>query len=169
LDLLEEYGSTLLEGIDLGDIEWYHRLRNTLYHEGNGVTVDPEKIDGYFQIARILLKNLLEEDLQPEVELEPRSPVGEIVLRVSQLEHNIRVLYQKHFPAEDTGAIPMTTAIARLADKGVLSKEIVDKLRQTTAVRNEAVHSPGNIDTQKVKKAAEILWEITKVITHIMG
>ena len=169
LDLLEEYGSAELEGIDLGDIEWYHRLRNTLYHEGSGVTVDPEKVDGYFQIARILLKNLLEEDLHPEVELEPKSPVGEIVLRSSQLEHNIRVLYQKHFPAEDPSAIPMMTAIARLADKGVVSEEIVDKLQKTTAVRNEAVHSPGNIDTQKVKKAAETLWEITKIITHIMA
>ena len=169
LDLLEEYGSMLLEGIDLGDIEWYHRLRNTLYHEGNGVTVDPEKVDGYFQIARILLKNLLDEDLQPEVELEPRSAVGEILLRSSQLEHNIRVLYQKHFPAEDASAIPMTTAIARLVDKGVLSKEIVHKLQQNIAVRNEAVHSPGIIDSQKVKKAAEILWEITKVITHSMA
>ena len=48
-------------------------------------------------------------------------------------------------------------------------EEIVDKLQKTIAVRHEAVHSPGIIDSQKVKKAAEILWEITKVITHIMA
>ena len=45
LDLLEEHASELLEEINLEDIEWYHRLRNTLYHDGNGVTVDKEKVD----------------------------------------------------------------------------------------------------------------------------
>ena len=28
LDLLDEHASDRLTGIDLGDIEWYHRLRN---------------------------------------------------------------------------------------------------------------------------------------------
>ncbi len=168
LDLIEEYGAEKLEGIDLGDIEWYHRLRNTLYHEGNGVTVDPEKVDSYFQIARILFRNLFEEELDTDVKLEPRSVVGDIVLGSSQLEHNVRILYQEHFPTEDAKQVPLIMAIARLADKGVISNDTVEQLREASAVRNEAVHSPGKIDTHKVKKAAEILWDITKVITGLM-
>jgi hypothetical protein len=39
LDAIEEHASKKLAGIDLGEIEWYHRLRNQLYHEGNGLTV----------------------------------------------------------------------------------------------------------------------------------
>lgn len=32
LDALEKYAADKLTGIDLGEIEWYHRLRNQLYH-----------------------------------------------------------------------------------------------------------------------------------------
>ena len=39
LDALEQYAAPKLAGIDLGEIEWYHRLRNQLYHQGNGLTV----------------------------------------------------------------------------------------------------------------------------------
>ena len=59
LDLLEEFATDRLDGVSLGDLEGFHRLRNALYHDGNGVTVDPVHVDSYLQVARILLKNLL--------------------------------------------------------------------------------------------------------------
>src|SRR5438046_3555188 len=37
LDALETYAADKINGIDLGEIEWYHRLRNELYHQGNGL------------------------------------------------------------------------------------------------------------------------------------
>src|SRR2546426_151433 len=49
LDALEEYASDKVEGIDLGEIEWYHRLRNELYHQGNGLTVVRQKVIVYAQ------------------------------------------------------------------------------------------------------------------------
>ncbi|HWY99050.1 MAG TPA: hypothetical protein VNY36_08200 [Bacteroidia bacterium] len=45
LDGFEEFASDKLIGIDLGDIEWFHRLRNELYHKGNGITVAKEKVN----------------------------------------------------------------------------------------------------------------------------
>ena len=44
LDALEEHCSDKLDGVDLGIIEWYHRLRNELYHQGNGLTVEPIRL-----------------------------------------------------------------------------------------------------------------------------
>ncbi|SFN90801.1 hypothetical protein SAMN05660284_02499 [Formivibrio citricus] len=41
IDGLEQHAPDKLDGIDLGTIEWYHRLRNELYHQGNGLTVEP--------------------------------------------------------------------------------------------------------------------------------
>jgi hypothetical protein len=38
LDALETHAADKLDGVDLGIIEWYHRLRNELYHQGNGLT-----------------------------------------------------------------------------------------------------------------------------------
>lgn len=52
--------------IDLSEVEWYHRLRNQLYHQGNGLTVEREKIDKYLYIAKDLFKSLLEDELEFE-------------------------------------------------------------------------------------------------------
>lgn len=56
MDGLEEFASDKLTGIELGDIEWFHRLRNQLYHDGNGITVEKEKVETYAAISKILLK-----------------------------------------------------------------------------------------------------------------
>lgn len=164
LDLFEEYGADNLEGIELGDIEWYHRIRNTLYHDGNGVTVDEDKVDSYLQIAVILFNNLFEEDFKKEVPLEPSSVVGEIVLRSAQLEHNLGILYRKHFPEEPEGKVPMLRAVSRLSEKGILPPQLLQQIDESRRVRNEAVHNTGNIDVQEVKKAAEVLWDIVRTI-----
>lgn len=58
LDALERYGAEKLEGVDLGLIEYYHRLRNQLYHQGNGLTVERSKVEVYGEVARLLFKNL---------------------------------------------------------------------------------------------------------------
>jgi hypothetical protein len=68
LDLLEKFDDDKLAGSELGDIERYHRLRNALYHDGNGVTVDPDKVDVYNQIAHLLFQNLFEAVVVPESE-----------------------------------------------------------------------------------------------------
>lgn len=61
LDLLDQHGSDRLTGVDLGDVEWYHRLRNQLYHSGNGITVDRARVEAYFQIASALFVSLFDE------------------------------------------------------------------------------------------------------------
>jgi len=168
LDLLEKFGSDKLEGIELGDIEWYHRIRNTLYHDGNGVTVDKEKVDSYLQIAVILFNSLFNEAFNAEAPLEPASVVGEIVLRSSQLEHNLNILYNKHFPEESGTRVPIIKAVQKLSEKGVLPEKLVTQINESRIVRNEAVHNTGEVDVQRVKKTADILFEIaTKVIGFI--
>jgi hypothetical protein len=58
LDALEKYAPDRLAGVDLGTIEWYHRLRNELYHQGNGLTVERDKVEIYAELANVLFKNL---------------------------------------------------------------------------------------------------------------
>ncbi|MEE9159864.1 MAG: hypothetical protein V3U60_15955 [Gammaproteobacteria bacterium] len=58
LDMLDRYAADKLTGVDLGDVEWYHRLRNQLYHSGNGITVERARVEAYFQIALALFENL---------------------------------------------------------------------------------------------------------------
>src|SRR5256885_17077799 len=52
LDELEQNCADKLRGIDLGTIEWYHRLRNQLYHDGNGLTIERDKVEIYAELAQ---------------------------------------------------------------------------------------------------------------------
>lgn len=58
LDLLEKYASDRLVGLSFDDIEWYHRLRNQLYHSGNGITVEKSKVETYLELATSLFESL---------------------------------------------------------------------------------------------------------------
>ncbi|MDP2277525.1 MAG: hypothetical protein Q8K51_04815, partial [Nitrospirota bacterium] len=42
LALLYRHASSKLVGIDDADIEHYHRIRNKIYHEGTGLSVDDQ-------------------------------------------------------------------------------------------------------------------------------
>jgi hypothetical protein len=58
LDLLQNYAAHKVTGLGLDDIEWYHRIRNQIYHSGNGLTVEVSKIETYLQLAISLFENL---------------------------------------------------------------------------------------------------------------
>src|SRR6266480_1495537 len=58
LGLLFTHTPDRLSGLDADDIEHYHRIRNTLYHEGTGLSVDDQYLKAYRSIAEILLQNL---------------------------------------------------------------------------------------------------------------
>ena len=58
-------------------VQFYHDMRNNLYHQGNGIAVPTEKVYTYAQIAVDLLRDLLDVDLasnlkRPELEREAR-------------------------------------------------------------------------------------------------
>ena len=59
LDALEEHASDLIGELNLGEIEWFHRVRNQLYHDGNGLTVDRRHVAVYAVIARVVWETLL--------------------------------------------------------------------------------------------------------------
>jgi hypothetical protein len=59
IKLLEAKAPEKLVDIDLSEIEWYHRLRNQLYHQGNGLTIEPDKVEKYLEFAKSLFYQLL--------------------------------------------------------------------------------------------------------------
>jgi hypothetical protein len=66
LDGIEKYAFQKLKGISLGEIEWYHRLRNELYHQGNGLTIERTQVEVYAEIAKLLFSNLFEFEIYIE-------------------------------------------------------------------------------------------------------
>jgi hypothetical protein len=91
LDALERKASDKLDGIDLGTIEWYHRLRNQLYHQGNGLTVERDKAEIYAELANVLFKNLFGVRLVPHA-TERTDLLGQFIEQWVALERGFQAL-----------------------------------------------------------------------------
>ncbi|MBI4522771.1 MAG: hypothetical protein HY695_03035 [Deltaproteobacteria bacterium] len=140
LDLLEKYAADRLDGVSLGDLEGYHRLRNALYHDGNGVTVDPVHVDGYLQVARILLKNLLDISVAGPGVPPPHSLLGQVVLKWGEFEQLVRQLGRAHLPKPKHEQGPALGVVDGLVSKGVLTGAFRSRLEKAARARNEFVH-----------------------------
>ncbi len=117
LDGLEKFANNKLDGIDLGDIEWFHRLRNQLYHDGNGITVEKEKVETYAELAKILFSNLFEIEIEETVnEVLHHSLVGEFIKLWADLERK------------------------EIQKDGRLSSKQVEIFQSVRVFRNELVH-----------------------------
>ena len=56
-----------LAGYNLAHVQFYHDLRNKLYHQGNGVTVPTNQVKSYAELATNLLGVLLDVDLSEQL------------------------------------------------------------------------------------------------------
>jgi hypothetical protein len=141
LDLLEEFASGKLDGIDLGDIEIYHRLRNTLYHEGHGITVDPEYVDSYLQIAKVLLNNLLGLELEKDKSTPPSSSLGDLVSKWASLVQDVRLIARMYLGKEEPLGEPVLHSVDRLVTKGIVDGQFRRRVRDANKIRNKLIHS----------------------------
>lgn len=138
LDTLEEHASDKLAGIDLGIIEWYHRIRNELYHQGYGLTVERQKAEVYAEIANTLLNNLfgvsLSEQLGEEVGI-----LGGFTMKWAQLETTLWHAARKHGYERSHGLGVSGYVQALLAAKSISAPDVrlISRIRM---LRNEIVH-----------------------------
>lgn len=163
LDLLEEFGAGRLDGVSLGDLEGYHRLRNALYHDGNGVTVDPVHVDSYVQIARVLLRNLLDISIDEPGTPPPHSSLGLLVLKWSAFEQTLRQLAKNYLPKRKHEWGPVTSIVDGLIAKGVVEGAIRPKVDKVARARNIAVHGvsvPTDAELRRVLKELDQLQSV---------
>lgn len=155
LDGLEKHAADKLDGVDLGSIEWYHRLRNELYHQGNGLTVEREKVEIYAELANLLFRNLFGYLLVDRIS--PRSDLlGRFMDSWLTLEHSLRELADRH---SLTGFRPggMIEVLRFLADASLLSEDELRQLNLLRQIRNQVVH--GAVDAEDVL-TKEVLAEV---------
>jgi len=164
IDALEEHGNELLEGIDLGEIEWFHRLRNQLYHQGNGLTVDRDKVEIYAELAQLLFKNLFGEELEIKEDDEQKL-LGMFLETWVNFEKVVANLSQKNIEKMSTlqgRPRPPFQAIRELVRLGVFSEEDSIEIQKQRELRNKVVH--GIVDHREV--LSEELISKLKVITE---
>ena len=137
LGALEKYAAAKVTGIDLGEIEWYHRLRNQLYHQGNGLTVERDKVEIYAQLANTLFENLfgskLIEKVPPSSEL-----LGDFMNAWSVLVGNLSQLATMYNIVRPRN---VTESMRVLNQAKILSDAQVAELEELRQIRNAIVHA----------------------------
>lgn len=132
LSLLFNYTSEKLVGIDEADIEHYHRIRNTLYHNGTGLSVDDEYLIAYRDIAGILLNNLFDVSVTPSTS--ESDSLGKLIINWNTIERDIK---EKLEDAGASGTYKWEEAFAL----GLLEPNDIQILTELRLARNRLVHS----------------------------
>ena len=146
LDLLEKYASDLLSEIDLEDIEWYHRIRNQLYHNGNCITVEKAKVEAYYEIGKVLFTTLFEEDFTSPANIRYETELGIFIAR------------WKHFDEVFRAKLPPKNDFAYHWKRDYLASIdecLVPIYNEVSQFRNDVVHLNDSVEPEKFKEMVE--------------
>lgn len=161
LDGFEEFANNKLNGVELGDIEWFHRLRNQLYHDGNGITVEKEKVEAYAEIAKILFENLFAVQVeQSGDETIHHNLTGEFIKMWADIE-------KLNFSQFASGSAQPMMRFRMLAEKGELSNIQAKRLDEIRRLRNDLVHGMNSPTKLELKSAIQDLREIYKTLEKV--
>jgi hypothetical protein len=154
LDALETYASDKLDGIDLGEIEWYHRLRNQLYHQGNGLTVERDKVEVYSELANLLFEKLfgfrLTKPATQETEL-----LGLFLSLWIEIEKSISKLAIQH--STDKKPLVLLQSLALLFEKKNISSNDFKEFQRLRQIRNSLIHGE---ETAKPLLTSEVILDL---------
>lgn len=155
VDLLFSKARAKLSGLDDGDIEHYHRIRNQLYHNGTGLGVDRIYLNAYRQIAAVLLNNLFGVKADPKG---TEATLENLILLFNEVETLVRKAF------DDSGVDTGHTFKWEMAmRKGILEMEEVSQLTELRMIRNAQVHSTAeNIDKKRIELGVEIAETLIK-------
>lgn len=163
LDALEQYASDKIAGIDLGEIEWFHRLRNQLYHQGNGLTVDRDKVDIYSELAKLLFENLFEEELVFSAE-DQHQLLGEFLASWVAFERLTAELSRQNADKLTTLAgrmRPPLIAMNEMLRIGVFDLSDAKEIEELRRIRNEVVHGMADYKVAVNRKVIQRLEKVT--------
>ncbi|MGY5451447.1 hypothetical protein ACVFI8_10950 [Agarivorans sp. MS3-6] len=133
VELLFKYASAKLVGLDEGDIEHYHRIRNHLYHDGTGLSVDRRYLKAYRQIASVLLNNLFGVETG---KVDNAVSIENLILLWNKLESTIQAKFKKHSISNGH-----TYKWEQLEKIGEINWDQFQRLTTLRMIRNHQVHS----------------------------
>jgi hypothetical protein len=163
LDALEIHAVDRLDGINIGEIEWFHRLRNQLYHQGNGLTVDRDKVEIYAELAKLLYKNLFGEALEV-APADEHKRLGAFLAAWVDFEREIAKLSRVHIDKLSTlrgDPRPPIMPVRELIQAGVFAAEDAAAIEKLRHLRNDVVHGMADYKTAITDKVIKQLRDIT--------
>ena len=86
---IKKAAPTGLTSCNLSHIEFYHNIRNHLYHQGNGITVADSNLLGYAKLAATIMKELIGIDFTTHPALASASLAPENICGAKELQENL--------------------------------------------------------------------------------
>jgi hypothetical protein len=163
LDALEKYSTDRLGSLDLGEIEWYHRLRNQLYHQGNGLTVERNKVEVYGQLAIALFEGLFNVKLLPTTS-DTSYLLAEFISSWANFERASYELSSYYHFDENTKLRSMTGYANELYRNKLLSAQELKEIKELWAIRNQLVHGHTDYHESLTLDMVNKLKQITKLL-----
>jgi hypothetical protein len=143
LDAIEAHAPEKIRGIDLGEIEWYHRLRNQLYHQGNGLTVESKNVEIYAQLANLLFENLFGEKLIPTLNI--NELLGDFLSEWVKVEAGLFEIADRHSLLGKPKGESLVGVLEFLRNADLLDKQTYNEINEIRRIRNEIIHSKKDI------------------------
>jgi hypothetical protein len=158
--LLFKHAVNRVVGLDDGDIEHYHRIRNQLYHNGTGLSVDERYLNAYRQIACVLLNNLFGLEIDSEVNQQPS--LERLILLWNAIESALR--HRLMSAGIDFGH---TYKWEQAAKMGILDMQVVQDITELRMIRNKQVHSTSDeIDRERISFGVSLA---EKILERLKG
>jgi hypothetical protein len=170
LDGIEELAGDKLEGVDLAEIEWFHRIRNQLYHDGNGLTVERKKVEVYALIAKTLYRALF--GSEPKGIKQTRNEdLGKFFALWTEIE---RLVSQVHsVPGSQMNALAafdFETAAEFLLKKSIdHTYEDIPNLLALRNLRHNLGHGMVSVTDERLRQAVEQADELKKKIRGVFN
>ena len=146
LDALEKYAPEKIKGINLGEIEWYHKLRNQLYHQGNGLTVESKNAEVYAELANLLFKNLFGEKLI--IQNNTNEMLGKFLSEWVKLEAGLFDVADKNFIFGNPRGKSVIGVLEFLRNASLMDSQTFKDINEIRKLRNDIVH--GKIEFRNV-------------------
>ncbi|WP_275075240.1 hypothetical protein [Providencia rettgeri] len=155
VELLFNKARQKLTGLDDGDIEHYHRIRNQLYHDGTGLSVDRRYLHAYRQIAAVLLNNLFGVKADPK---KAAVTLENLILLFNEVETLVQKILESSGVATDH-TFKWEIAI----QAGTLEMKDIELINELRMIRHSQVHSNAeNIDKKRIELGVEIAETLIK-------
>lgn len=181
LDTLYEYAPDKFDGIDINEIEWFHRIRNDLYHNGHGFLIEKKYVVIYAEIARQLFENLFNHPLEVDSnEKNANQLLGSFIQEWVKLEKSIQKLSltAHKYDKKEILIRPMTSMqllynlinINKNPDIPIkIELEKIKKIDSFREIRNQIVHRAANHENLLNQKLIEETKELTSYIQQLMN
>ncbi|WP_166421024.1 hypothetical protein [Pseudoalteromonas sp. Z1A8] len=103
---------------ELARVEFFHGLRNKLYHQGNGLTVQRSHLDEYIAIIKSLFKQLLKVDIDEQ--LSSTTLTKDEAERIAELREEIDSLLESSQTKSDTLKTLCSLIVEKIASQLLL-------------------------------------------------